>query len=125
SGDIIYNKDLEKNQMVVPKSGYHFPISADKRLEALLDEGSFQVMDADLSPVDALGFVDSRSYKDRIADYQKRTGLKDAVLSGMGQLGGLPVSVAVMDFRFIGASMGSVVGEKITRAIERGVEKKC
>lgn len=111
--------------MVVPTSRYHFPLTASKRLELLLDDGSFEEFDADLTSVDPLKFNGtSGSYPEKIAQHQKKTGMKDAVLSGTGTMGGTPVSIAVMDFRFLGASMGSVVGEKITRAIERGLEKK-
>ncbi|MCH6256577.1 acetyl-CoA carboxylase, carboxyltransferase subunit beta [Puniceicoccaceae bacterium K14] len=124
SGEIIYNKELEQNQNVVPKSGYHFPIDAYDRLRNLLDIGSFQEFDADLEPCDPFEFNDSKSYKDRLKTYQKKTGRKDALVSGTGKIHGIPVSVAVMDFQFAGGSMGSVVGEKITRAIERAIEKK-
>lgn len=124
SGEIIYNKELEQNQMVVPKSGYHFPISADNRLNRLLDEDSFTEHDRDLTSVDFLKFQGVSSYKDKLEQYQQRTGVKDAVLSGEGTLHGIPVSIAVMDFRFLGASMGSVVGEKITRTVERALEKR-
>lgn len=123
SGEIVYNKDLEENWMVVPKSGYHYPLSAPERLRLLLDEGTFQECDETLVSKDPLGFKASAAYPDKIKQNQKKTGLKDAVVSGVGHLNGVPVSIAVMDFRFLGASMGSVVGEKITRAIERGVEQ--
>lgn len=124
SGDIIYNKELEQNQNVVPKSGYHFPISARRRLGHLLDEGSFQERDRELAPADPLGFVDSVPYADRLAKYQKKTGEKDAIVSGTGKIHGIPVSIAVFDFQFGGGSLGSVAGEKITRAIELATEKK-
>ncbi len=124
TGDIIYNKELEQNQNVVPKSGYHFPITARERLKHLLDEGSFQETDKELAPTDALEFVDSASYKDRLLKYQKKTGEKDALVSGLGKIHEIPVSIAVFDFQFGGGSMGSVVGEKVTRAIERALEKK-
>lgn len=124
TGEIIYNKELEQNWMVVAKSGYHFPLSAPQRIRLLIDEGSFEEWDAGLSSVDALNFTDTRPYQERISEYQKRTGLREAVVSGRGKIGNIPVAIAVMDFRFIGASMGSVVGEKITRAIERAEEQK-
>jgi len=125
SGEILFNKELEKNLWVVPKSGYHFPIDALARIEALVDPDSFVEHDADLTAVDVLGFEDTAPYPQRLQKYQALTGRKDAVISGMGNLTGIPLSLAVMDFRFIGASMGAVVGEKITRAIERGVAENC
>ena len=125
SGEIIFNKELEQNWMVVPKSGYHFPLKARRRVELLIDEGTFEEYDAGLDSGDPLEFKDSKPYPLRLAQAQQKTGEKDAVICGMGELEGLPVSLAVMDFSFIGASMGSVVGEKITRAIERGLKNKC
>lgn len=124
SGEIIYNKELEQNQNVVPKSGYHFAIDAHARLEKLFDKNSFQEFDVDLEPSDPFEFKDSKTYKERIETYQKKTGRKDALVSGVGKIHGIPVSVAVMDFQFAGGSMGAVVGEKITRAIERAIERK-
>lgn len=124
SGEIIYNKELEQNLMVVPKSGYHFPLPAPARVNSLIDAGTWTETDADLLSVDALKFKGpSSSYPEKVEQYQKKTGLKDAVISGHGKMDGLPVQLAVMDFRFLGASMGSVVGEKITRTIERGYEQ--
>lgn len=124
SGEIIYNKELEQNQNVVPKSGFHFPIGSRKRLDFLLDEGSWDEKDRDLKPTDPLEFKDQKSYKDRVATYQKATGLNDSVIDGLGKIHGIPVSIAVMDFKFGGGSLGSVAGEKITRAIERSLEHK-
>lgn len=124
SGEIIYNKELEQNQNVVPKSGFHFPINSRKRLGFLLDEGSWDEKDKDLKPTDPLEFKDQKSYKDRVATYQKATGLNDSVIDGLGKIHGIPVSIAVMDFKFGGGSLGSVAGEKITRAIERSLEHK-
>jgi len=125
TGEIIYNRELEQNFMVVPKSGYHFPLDAPRRMELLLDEGSFEEHDANISSVDPLRFTGSAPYPEKLQQYQKRTGMTDAVLSGTGKINGREVSIAVMDFRFLGASMGSVVGEKITRCIERGLERNC
>lgn len=123
TGDLIYNKELEQNQLVAPKSGYHFPMAAPTRLSSLLDKDSFEEWDADITSVDPLSFSDSKSYVERLETYRKKTGLTDAVLCGPGKIHGIPVEIAVMDFRFIGASMGSVVGEKITRSIERATER--
>lgn len=123
SGDIIYNKQLEENLMVVPSSGYHFPLKAEDRIRLLIDEGTFQEFDVGLTSVDPLKFNAGCTYLEKLEQHQKKTGLVDAVVSGLGQMNGIPVSIAVMDFRFLGASMGSVVGEKITRAIERGTSE--
>ena len=123
SGEIIYTKELEQNQMVVPNSGYHFPISPEDRLSFLLDEDTFQECDENLVSVDALKFQGVASYEQKLKEHRAKTGRKDAVYSGMGSIHGIPVSIAVMDFRFLGASMGSVVGEKVTRAIERAADK--
>ena len=124
SGEIIYNKELEQNQFVVPKSGYHFPIKSKDRVRFLLDEGTWEEKDAELKPTDPLEFTDSKAYKDRVAQYQGKTGLNDSVIDGIGKIHGIPVSLAIMDFKFGGGSLGSVAGEKITRAIERALEKK-
>lgn len=123
TGDLIYNKELEQNQLVAPKSGYHFPMDAYMRVETLLDADSFKEWDADLSSVDPLSFTDSKPYAERLDTYRKKTRLTDAVVSGSGKIHALPVEISVMDFRFIGASMGSVVGEKITRSIERATDR--
>ena len=119
--EIIYRKEVEKNFKVCPKCDYHFRISASERLPYLVDEGSFVEVEDGLSPKDFLNFKD---YKDKLKNSRKKTGLKDAVISGEAKIGGKPVSIVVMDFDFMGGSMGSVVGEKITRAIERAIEKR-
>jgi len=123
TGDLIYNKELEQNQLVAPKSGYHFPMDAPTRIASLLDEGSFKEWDADLTSLDPLSFTDSERYVDRLERHRKKSNLTDAVVSGSGELREIPVEISIMDFRFIGASMGSVVGEKITRSIERATER--
>jgi len=119
--EIIYRKEVEKNLKVCPKCDYHFRISASERLHYLVDEGSFLEVEDGLSPKDFLGFKD---YRDKLKSNRKKTGLKDAILSGEAKIGGRPVSVVIMDFSFMGGSMGSVVGEKIARAIERAIEKR-
>ena len=124
SGEIVFNKDLESNQMVVPKSGYHFRIGAPERLKHLLDPGSFQELAAGVRAADPLGFVDSQPYPDRLKRYEKDSGLKEAVVCGTGRIHGIPVALAVMDFRFCGGSMGGATGEKITRAIETALREK-
>jgi len=125
SGEIVFNKDLEQNLMVVPKSGYHFPIGSRQRIASMVDEGSFEEFDAGVKSADPLKFVDSAAYTDRIKRYEKESGLPEAVICGTGKIDGITVSLAVMDFRFCGGAMGAAVGEKITRAIERALKKKC
>ncbi|MGD0843735.1 MAG: acetyl-CoA carboxylase, carboxyltransferase subunit beta [Geobacteraceae bacterium] len=122
--ETLYSKDLEKNHNVCPKCNHHFRISAGKRVELLLDEGSFVEYDADLVSIDFLEFKDSKSYQERIDAAVAKGGSKDAVICGEGKIEGTAVQVAIFDFSFMGGSMGSVVGEKITRAIERGIEKR-
>ena len=124
SGELVYIKEIEKNWMVIPKSGHHLAIDAPMRVRSLIDEGTWEEHDASLESVDMLGFKDSKAYADRLVEYKRKTKLNDAVVSGVGAMEGMPVSLAVMDFRFGGASMGSVVGEKITRAAERALEMK-
>jgi acetyl-CoA carboxylase carboxyl transferase subunit beta len=124
SGEIVFNKDLEDNQMVVPKSGYHFPIGARERIAALLDPGSFQETDAKVKSSDPLGFTDSQPYKQRLKRYEKESGLPEAVICGTGKIHGIDVALAVMDFRFCGGTLGSATGEKITRIIERATADK-
>ncbi|TDU81453.1 acetyl-CoA carboxylase carboxyl transferase subunit beta [Prosthecobacter fusiformis] len=111
----LFEQTLARNLRVCINCGYHFTISSDERIASLVDEGSFQEMDQNLDSVDALGF---KGYVDKVKAYQTKTGLKEAVVTGRATIEGVPVLIAVMDFRFLGASMGSVVGEKITRAIE-------
>jgi len=120
----IWKKDLEANQMVCPKCGFHFKIDALTRLKFLLDDENWETFDINLRTTDVLGFVDQKSYQERLEKAEKVTGLKDALISAVGSLNGRPVVVCVMEYRFIGGSMGAVVGEKITRAIERASERK-
>jgi acetyl-CoA carboxylase carboxyl transferase subunit beta len=124
TGEIFFNKEIEDNQMVVPKSGHHFPIGARQRLAKLLDEESFVESDAEVRSHDTLKFVDTQPYADRIKRYQRDSGLAEAVISGTGSIHGIPVAIAVMDFRFCGGAMGAAAGEKITRAIEAALSKK-
>ncbi|BCA80425.1 acetyl-CoA carboxylase, carboxyltransferase subunit beta [Desulfuromonas sp. AOP6] len=123
--EIIYTKEIERNLNVCPKCDYHFRISARERIALTLDEGSFVEMDATMESVDFLDFKDSKKYKDRIKAAVKKSGGGDAVVCGEGAIEGLAVVVAVFDFGFMGGSMGSVVGEKITRAIEKGLENRA
>ena len=124
SQQIVYSKELEQNLMVVPQSGYHFPLSAPDRIKSLVDEGTFHEADVEMKSTDPLEFRGVSPYTSKLAAHSKKTGLNDAVVRGVAKMGGIPVSLAVMDFRFLGASMGSVSGEKITRTIEYGVDKQ-
>ena len=119
----IFNKELEAQQMVCKECGYHFNITAHARLQHLLDEGTWQEFDAGVSSIDILKFTGANSYADQLKKYEKKTGLKEGVVAGLGKIEGQEVSVAVMEFNFLGGSMGSVMGEKITRAIERATER--
>jgi acetyl-CoA carboxylase carboxyl transferase subunit beta len=121
---VIYRRDFEVNQCVCTVCNYHYPIAAIDRLGFFLDPNSFNEMDIDLVSTDPLSFSDTKSYKERLASTQKHLGMKDALVSGEGILEGMPVQVAAMDFRFMGGSMGAVVGEKIARTFLRAVEKR-
>ena len=125
TGEIIYNRVLKENLMVVPNSCYHFPLKARDRIASMLDEGTFKEMDMGVYSLDPLEFNATSSYPEKLKQNQEKTKETDTVISGMGEMGGMPMSIAVMDFRFMAASLGSAAGEKITRAIERGVEKSC
>jgi len=120
--DYIFNKELEAQQMVCKGCGHHFNITAHLRLQHLLDEGSWEEHDAGVASVDVLKFTGATSYSEQLKKYQKKTGLKEGVVCGLGRIEERSVSVAVMEFNFLGGSMGSVIGEKIARAIERATE---
>ena len=122
--EIIYKKEVVLNANVCPKCNYHFRIDARQRIRMLLDEGAYEEFDEGILPRDALGFRDSKRYVDRLAAYQKKTGLKDAFISCAGTIEGQPVVLGVMEYGFMGGSMGSVVGEKIARAIERAIDQE-
>jgi acetyl-CoA carboxylase carboxyl transferase subunit beta len=124
SGDIVFNKEVEDNQMVAPKSGHHFPLGARARISKLLDADTFEERDAEVKSSDPLKFVDSQPYPDRLKRYEKDSGLPEAVICGTGKIHGLEVSLAVMDFRFCGGAMGAAAGEKITRAIELATKRR-
>ncbi|WP_416674729.1 acetyl-CoA carboxylase, carboxyltransferase subunit beta [Egbenema bharatensis] len=123
-GVLTYTKDLRANQMVCLECGHHLRVYADERIQQLIDAGTWKPLDEDLRPVDPLKFRDRKSYSDRVREIHERTGLTDAVQTGLGQLDGSPVALGVMDFRFMGGSMGSVVGEKLTRMIEQGTRER-
>ncbi|SRR5579871_3157226 len=121
---IIWKKDLEENGNVCPKCDKHFRIDARARLALLLDDNQYETLDANLSSTDPLKFVDLKPYSARLRQAQHDTGLKDAVINAQGKLMGRPVIASVMEYSFIGGSMGAVVGELITRAIERAADSK-
>jgi acetyl-CoA carboxylase carboxyl transferase subunit beta len=123
-GATLYRKDLEENLKVCPQCGFHFRLTARERLELLFDESEYTERDANVAPADPLGFVDKSPYRERLRKNQKATGLLDAIITGEGKLSGRRVVMAAMEFNFIGGSMGSVVGEKITRAIEYCLEQR-
>lgn len=122
--EMIYNKQLEENQRVCPKCGHHFRLRVDVRLGNLLDADSFGERDAGLESLDPLGFVDLKSYPDRAAEQRAKTGVRDAAVWGIGAIEGHRVAICAMDFAFMGGSMGSVVGEKVTRAAEVAMEER-
>ena len=123
-GEILYREKLAQNLQVCPTCGHHFRIDAEQYVALLMDEGSFEEMDAGLRSGDPLSFKDLKPYSERLRAAEEKVGRLDAVLSGVGTVDGLAVALAVMDFRFIGGSMGSVVGEKIARAGRVALEKK-
>lgn len=123
-GRTLLQERLEDNLQVCWYCNYHLPLSLKSRIRLLTDEGTFREDDAELRSVDRLGFVDSKSYVDRIRENQEKSGMPDAVCCGHAKLNDIPFSLGVMDFSFMGASMGSVVGERITRMVERATEKE-
>ena len=123
-GETLYQKDLEKNLKVCPKCGYHFKLAFRERLAITLDNGSFVEYDALIRSQDFLHFTDTMPYSARLEEAAKKSGLSEAILTGEGKIDGHPVAIGVMDFGFMGGSMGSVVGEKVTRLIEQAIEKE-
>ena len=123
-GILAYTKDLRVNQMVCLECGHHERVYSDERIRQLIDANTWIPLDENLHPTDPLQFRDRKPYCDRLRETQKKTGLVDAVQTGFGQLNNLPVALGVMDFRFMGGSMGSVVGEKLTRLVERATQKR-
>lgn len=122
--EIIYKKELENNLKVCPKCKYHFRISAKERIGLLIDPNTFNELDSELKSNDPLGFKDTIPYKERLKENEKKSGLKEAAVYGDGKINGREVVLAVLDFAFMGGSMGTVVGEKVTRAAERAIEKE-
>lgn len=124
-GRTLYADQLEQNLNVCPHCGNHLAMNANKRIELITDPGSFEEMDAAMRSTDPLEFVDSQPYPKRLTSSEKKTGMNEAVVCGKAALDGRKYMLGVMDFRFMGASMGSVVGEKITRMLERAADDKC
>jgi len=122
--EVVYKADWEANWNVCPKCGHHDMLPVRRRFEMLLDPGTFQELDAELTPQDPLGFVDAKKYRDRLKSTFKNTGMRDAFISGVGAIGGKQVSIGSFAFEFMGGSMGSVVGEKVARVIDRAYERK-
>ncbi len=122
--EIIYKKELDRNLSVCPKCTYHFPIQAQERLAIVADDGSFTEFDRALVPLDPIGFRDLKKYSERLHEAQQRTGMKDAFITGRCEINKLPAMIGVFDFDFLGGSLGSVVGEKIARMIEKAMDEK-
>ena len=122
---LMYYKEIENQNYVCPKCGFHLRISVNDRIKLLADEGTFVEYDSELEPVDPLKFVDKKSYKKRVEEAYKKTGRKSSVVSGECQMNSIMTQLVVFDFSFMGGSLGSVEGEKIVRAVNRAMEKKC
>lgn len=122
-GVLAYTKDLKANQMVCLECEHHMRVYSEERIEQLIDVNTWMPLDQQVRPTDPLKFRDRKSYSDRLREYQEKTHLPDAVQTGIGQLDNFPIALGVMDFRFMGGSMGSVVGEKLTRLIEQATQR--
>jgi acetyl-CoA carboxylase carboxyl transferase subunit beta len=122
--EILYNKELARNFKVCPKCGYHFRLSAPERLRLLFDDEKFVEHDEELRSSDPLKFRDTKKYRDRLRQYEENVGSSEAIVIGSGTMGGFPVVIGAMEFFFLGGSMGSVVGEKIARAIEQALSNR-
>lgn len=120
----LLKKDIEDNQMVCPVCDYHFRINARTRIEQLLDENTFEEINSNIKPTDPLNFVDTEPYSERLEKAYEKTGLDEAVITGLGSINGQKAAFAIMDFDYMGGSMGSVVGEKVTRIMEKAIELK-
>ncbi|MDB9373466.1 acetyl-CoA carboxylase, carboxyltransferase subunit beta [Nodularia sphaerocarpa] len=123
-GVLSYTKDLKANQMVCVECGHHNRVDSDERIRQLIDINTWQPLDEHLRPTDPLQFRDRKPYSDRLREMEDKLGLVDAVKTGLGQINNLPIALGVMDFRFMGGSMGSVVGEKLTRLIEQATGRR-
>lgn len=122
--EIIYRKEVDKNLKVCPKCNYHFRLSAFERISLLVDNGSFVEIEKDMESMDPLNFKDFQSYKERLKEAEKKTNMKEAITCGKTLIGGYPLMLAVLDFAFMGGSMGSVVGEKFTITAEKAMEEE-
>jgi acetyl-CoA carboxylase carboxyl transferase subunit beta len=123
-GEMVHKKQLEQNFFTCQKCGYHFRIGSKEYFEILLDEKTFKEIDTKIRSIDPLNFVDTKKYSDRLKESMRKSGLNEAVRTGTAKINGMPIVIACMDFSFIGGSMGSVVGEKIARAIDLALKKK-
>lgn len=123
-GVLTYTKDLRANQMVCVECGHHNRVDSDERIRQLIDQNTWKPLDEHLRPTDPLQFRDRKPYSERLRETQEKIGLIDAVKTGLGQINGLPLALGVMDFRFMGGSMGSVVGERLTRLIEQATQRR-
>lgn len=121
----LYRSEVARNKEVCPKCQHHMRLGGRQRLHTFLDEGSFKETAANISPVDALKFKDIKRYKDRISAAQRATGEKDALITGVGTINGLEIVAAAFEFKFMGGSMGSVVGEKFVRCVDEAIERQC
>ncbi len=124
TGEMVFHKDLESNQFVIPSSGHHMKISAKERLKYFFDDGRYEQIENPKAAVDPLKFRDEKRYTDRLRDAKAKTGLDDAILSGLGTIEGLPIVATVQDFSFMGGSLGMAAGEAIIKAFEAALEKK-
>jgi acetyl-CoA carboxylase carboxyl transferase subunit beta len=122
--ETIYRKEVDNSLKVCPKCGYHFPISIEERIGHLIDEGTFKELYSSLAPEDPLEFKDSIRYKQRLKNYQKKTGYNDSIVIGTGAVGGYTVVLGILNFSFMGGSMGSVVGEKVVLAVDKAIENR-
>ncbi|MBN2406441.1 MAG: acetyl-CoA carboxylase carboxyltransferase subunit beta [Elusimicrobia bacterium] len=121
-GFSVYGKELEENLWVCPKCNYYHRLSSDKRLSTIIDENTFREYDRNITAADPLNFIDMMPYKDRIESYRDKTKLTEAIMSGVARIGGIEVCICVLDFTFMGGSMGAVVGEKVCRSIDRAIK---
>ena len=124
AGKIVHTRELKKNAYVVPEEDFHVRIGSEEYFEVLFDDNKFTELDANMEPADPLKFKDSKPYPKRIKESQEKSGLKDAVRTAYGKMNGIDITIGCMDFAFIGGSMGSVVGEKIARAMDHSLKKK-
>lgn len=122
--ELLYKREVERNQHVCPKCFYHFPLTVENRIAAIFDKGSFDELFPNIEPVDFLKFKDTKPYKTRLSETKESTNKVEAMICGQGKIGGIDALAAIFDFAFMGGSLGSVVGEKVTRILERGLDHK-